>query len=67
MTCKECKWFSTVYGGTCFGWADLSVADSADSTEDCPRFVPKTFNSENSYNYRPVLAEEYGEYDKLFK
>lgn len=63
MTCKECKWFSTAYGGTCFGWTDLSAADGTDNVENCPRFVPKTFNSE--YSYKPILIEEYSEYDKI--
>lgn len=61
MTCKDCKHFSNVYGGTCMGWADLSDTNKNDDASRCERFQEGTM----SFSYTPKVQEEYSEYDKI--
>ena len=62
MTCKDCRHFSNAYGGTCFGWADLSETNSDAEVGSCSRF---TIRSNKVPEYNPGTIEEYSEYDCL--
>ena len=42
MKCKDCKYYSCVRGGTCFGWADLSETTAEAEVGSCARFKLKT-------------------------
>lgn len=60
MECKDCTYFSNAYGGSCFGWADISDTKACDNANNCSRFRVK----EKEPNYTPNIIEEYSEYDK---